>query len=565
MRKLMHIYIVLLIIGSFSCTNNKYYYPVQLNLENNTKNRLDSIKEGDYVEVKFYINDTINTSSEYIIETPYNLYYTAKQGDIVISQFQKGQIVNQEINFNEKDKIPITPYYTSYKTLLSNKLNLSEPLTIQFTKSEGSYDKLKQIKLWTIVSEELSDNDEIQIKLHTNQYFEASKLPILKIDIDTAVSDKSAFANYQLINNEQELNKINDKPETTGNIKFKLRGQTSKSFSKQSYSIITYNQNSEKQNISLLGLPKEHDWVLYGPYVDLSLMRNVLAYELYEKMGYYSPRARFCELIINNDYRGVYVLIEKIKRDANRVNISKFNNINVEEFIVKLDKGDGHYWESPYKSKIDSGWGKWFYYYYPKYNSMNLEQQNVIKNCITEFENSIFEGKKWKEKIDVNNFVDYLIINELTKNVDAYRLSTYLYKDVSKLLHVGPIWDFNFSFGQTEHREGYKTDGWVFETEAVPFWWSKFMNDDEFKRILKERWEKYRASIFSDEEIFKLIDKNFRILSSCYERNNEKWQVMGSKHEFRHYEIKTIEEEIKYLKDWIEQRNKSIDQNIRAL
>ncbi len=341
-------YLFLILVFAYSCKNTKKYYPVDLNLEKGTESIIKKAKNGESIEIKFYISNLPNISEDYVLEIPYNLAFEAYQNNVLLANFNKGDIRNTEANFVE-NKYPIITYYKSQLFLLNNTPKDDISLVFKIKKDKNTIENIKKIKLWNLeyINKSLEwNNNEDKTKIEQEyKYFEESKLPILRITIDTCISENKVFADYELVNNvESKQNSINDNSEVNGKIKIKLRGQTSKSFPKQSYSITTYSYKDKKKNIALLGMPKEHDWVLYGPYVDLSLMRNVISYELYRQMGHYSPRTEFCELIINNDYRGVYVLTEKIKRDKNRVNIKKYNSKTAKEFIVKIDKGEGDIW-----------------------------------------------------------------------------------------------------------------------------------------------------------------------------------------------------------------------------
>ena len=126
---------------------------------------------------------------------------------------------------------------------------------------------------------------------------------------------------------------------------------------KKQYALETQDDLGNNLNVPLLGMPAENDWILYAPYSDKSLIRNVLAYKLSWDVGRYASRTRLCELVLNGDYRGLYVLMEKIKRDKNRVDISTLNPDEITGddltggYIIKIDKSAGESvrgWYSPY-------------------------------------------------------------------------------------------------------------------------------------------------------------------------------------------------------------------------
>jgi len=128
------------------------------------------------------------------------------------------------------------------------------------------------------------------------------------------------------------------------NIGIEIRGSSSQFFDKKSYGFETWDEEGEDLNVSLAGYPEEEDWILYGPYSDKSLIRNVLIYNLSNQIGRYATKTKLYNLTINNEFLGVYVLMEKIKRDKNRVDISKNKSEDISGgYIIKIDKptGDG--------------------------------------------------------------------------------------------------------------------------------------------------------------------------------------------------------------------------------
>ena len=181
-----------------------------------------------------------------------------------------------------------------------------------------------------------------------------------------------------------------------GLIGIEYRGDSSQQFPKKQFGVETRDAAGEDMNVSLLGMPEESDWVLYAPYSDKSLMRNVLAYQIARSMGRYATRTRFCEVILNDEYWGVYVLEEKIKRDKNRVNIKKLeedeiSGINVTGgYILKVDKFAGSEldgWWSAFPVYYPDSDGQVFYqYHYPKPSNIQVEQKNYIQQYMFDFQ-----------------------------------------------------------------------------------------------------------------------------------------------------------------------------------
>jgi len=290
--------------------------------------------------------------------------------------------------------------------------------------------------------------------------------------------------------------------------------------------------------VPLLGLPKENDWILYPPYSDKSLIRNVLTFDIASAMGRYASRTKFCELILNGDYHRIYVLMEKIKRDSTRVNIAKLppEEISGDDltggYIIKIDKTTGETfggWDSAVGNEI------FYQYHYPKPDEIVSEQENYIQDFIESFER-MMAGENYADPehgypsiIDIGSFVDYAIVNELTKNVDAYRISAFMYKDKDSRggkLVMGPVWDHNRSLGNVDYYDGWITEGWHIEFDQfkptdknLPIWWSLIWQDTTFSTALSACWHTLRKDILSEARLSSTIDSIAILLSESQERN----------------------------------------------
>ena len=274
----------------------------------------------------------------------------------------------------------------------------------------------------------------------------SSNLPIIIINtngLTIPYDDPRIVADMGVIYNEQgERNNISDPFNNySGKISIEIRGASSAGWSKKSYGIETQNLDGSNNNVSLLGMPEENDWILYASYYDRSFLRNVLTFKLANEMGWYASRTKYCELVLNGEYKGIYVLMEKIKRDKNRVNISKLNPDEISGddvtggYIIKVDK-------EGWKPGIDSEYPPYsgatqtirYQFHYPDADEIVEEQVNYLSGFLGTFE-YVLAGNNYADNIsgyprylNVESFADYYILNEFSKNVDGYRLSAYLYK-----------------------------------------------------------------------------------------------------------------------------------------
>ncbi len=417
--------------------------------------------------------------------------------------------------------------------------------------------------------------------------FTSSNLPIMLINTNgQAIQDEpKVFGDMRIISNDTSLNFLNDTTKFyKHNIAIESRGSSSQGFPKKPYGFFTVDANGIDSNTSLLGLPEEHSWILNATYNDKSLMRDVMTYELARRTGRYATRYKYCELFINGSYEGIYILMEKIKRDANRVDISKLMPTDTAGdeltggYIVKIDKTTGNFnggWTDTFPTYPNSPYKIFFQYDYPELAAMPTQQSNYIKNYIYLFENALAGSQfthptlGYRQYADVGSFIDLSIMNEISKNVDGYRLSTYLYKDkVSKggKLTMGPIWDYNLAWNNADYGNSSATSGWEIDLSATaPFWWKRFRQDTGYVNSFYCRWSQLRNSTLSFHDINNFIDSTQAYLKEAAFRNFQRWPVLGlyvwpnpSPLSF------TMEDENTNLKAWINNRFAWIDSQVGA-
>ncbi len=421
--------------------------------------------------------------------------------------------------------------------------------------------------------------------------FNSSNLPIVSINTNgqNILDNTRIVADMGVIYNGGTSRNYTSDPfnNYNGKISIEYRGSSSQGFPKKSFSLETQDALGENNNVSILDMPIENDWVLYAPYSDKSLIRNVLTYQLGKSLDRYAPRTQLCELLINNEYQGVYVFTEKVKRDDNRVDIAKLTvNDTIGDdltggYILKIDKstnGFGFNWDSPILPPFTTNANINFKLHYPKENQELPVQSAYIENYVTAFENSL-NGPDFTDSllgyrnfIDVSSFIDFFIMNEVTRNVDGFRLSTYFYKDKDSKggkLSLGPLWDFNLAFGNADYCQGSLTTGWgsdfnqnCSDTYTIPFWWDKLKTDTTYINELKCRWDSLRVHQMHTDSIFLSIDSLVVQLDESQERNFMKWSILDSYVWPNNYVGLSYENEITYLKNWIEDRVVWMDDNM---
>lgn len=426
--------------------------------------------------------------------------------------------------------------------------------------------------------------------------FTSSNLPIVVINThgQQIRDDYKITADMGIIFNGEGIRNYLTDPfnNYNGKIGIEIRGSSSQMFPKKQYSVETRDLSGNDLDVSILGFPSESDWILYAPYNDKSLVRDVLVYKLVNDMGRYASRSKFCEVVLNNEYIGIYVLLEKVKRDANRVNIKKLDPTDISGdaltggYIIKIDKTDGENnggWFSTYLPFQQAHYQILYQYHVPKPDEIVQQQIIYIQNLIFSYEtvmkyssNIADSATGYPKYIDTDSFVDFILINELVKNVDAYRLSTYLYKDRESRnpkLFAGPVWDFNLAFGNADYHAGWMINGWELEylTDSqnmsgesflTPFWWRKLFDDTKFRNKMYARWQNVKNNSLKVQSIFYYVDSLVQFLDESKTRNFEKWLVLGTWVWPNYFVGQTYQQEINYLKSWIANRTNWLDQNM---
>ena len=420
--------------------------------------------------------------------------------------------------------------------------------------------------------------------------FSSSHLPIIVINTDgqEILNDNKITAHMGIINNDQgEINYLSDPyNHYDGYIGIEIRGSSTTWFPKKQFAVETRDSVGENNNVSLFGMPVENDWIFNAPYTDKSLMRNVIIYKMARDAGKYATRSHYFELVINDDYRGLYVLFEKIKRDENRVNISKLETDEVTGddltggYIIKIDKWDGENIGGWYSEPPTDSYGGFYYqYHYPKPDEIVYDQQQYIINYMANFEETMLSNDfsnpdtGYPSLIDWASFVDFFIMQEITKNVDGYRLSSYLHKDKNSndgRLFAGPIWDFNLGFGNADYYDGWDTQGWQVEADlpnddfSIPFWWCTIWSDQSFRWAVQQRWRALRNDFLSNSSVNILIDSLQTHIGLAAERNFERWPTLGEYVWPNYYIGQTYEDEISYLRNWVLTRMEWMDNELLA-
>ncbi len=299
-----------------------------------------------------------------------------------------------------------------------------------------------------------------------------------------------------------------------------VRGDSSSGFAQKSYAWETWDNNDEDKDASFLGMPPDSDWALHGPYTDKTFFRNLLTYEkmreLHGDENGRAMRTRLVEVLFNqgagepvsySDYRGVYVLMERIKRGNNRVDIAKLNDLAKDPALI-----EGGYIFRRDRTSADGNTPLPVGMHSHTPNILNAPQTTYLTNYLNAFNNAL-NGANFAHPtlgyapyIDVDSFIENWWFVEIMKQIDGYRLSTYFYKDRGGKIFAAPLWDYNLSLGNADYLAGDQPTGWYWN-QTDSYWWARLRQDPNYELRNWDRYWEMRRGIFATPSILAYIDQ----------------------------------------------------------
>lgn len=379
-------------------------------------------------------------------------------------------------------------------------------------------------------------------------------LPVLVLDsfgkVPPSDANERDYLDVALLGfeDEQGMASLGATPSLATQAAFHVRGQSSSRYAKKPYRLELREAGSADRDCPVFGLPSESDWVLHSPFADKSLIRNAFVYSLGKDMGLLAPRFTWVELYLNSDgqaldaqdYQGVYLLVETIKNQKSRLNLQqleptdtalpalaggyifKFDwNVKVFEQPLPCPAGQANCWK--FIEVVD-----------PK--PWVPEQQQFLTQHLQQLTDALHSAAPadaatgYPAFVDVSSFVNTVIMNELTRNLDAYVRSQFLHKDRDGKVVAGPLWDFDLiaGVGMTSQAPNLSTSGFQYEAsqsrlQATADWFPTLIADPAFDAQLRARYQELRKGVLSDAQVTARIATLSQGLSASAQRNFQKW------------------------------------------
>jgi hypothetical protein len=340
-----------------------------------------------------------------------------------------------------------------------------------------------------------------------------------------------------------------------------IRGRSSVGFPKKNYKVELRTQADADNPTNLLGMGQDADWILDGAWADRSFMRNRLTFGLFRdaSASHWAPRGRFCEVTLDAEYAGIYVLLERIKRDDDRVNLPEDDGSG-STFIVKQDD-DG-------TLSLSIGVGNKWQLVYPNANRATATQSSAVQAWLNRFGAALksTNPQDLLALVDRAAIVDFILVEEFAKNIDAYNLSLHFVRSGGGPAWLVP-WDIDLGYGQPTLRNSTNDSptGWISSRTTLI---AKLSSVPEIRTELGPRWRVLRNTVFSNAAIAERLDGYASVLNdAAIARNFALWPIEDVDFQqiyapFSFYDVSSYAEEMAHFRAWITQRLDWIDASI---
>jgi CotH kinase protein len=367
----------------------------------------------------------------------------------------------------------------------------------------------------------------------------AERLPVVSIETATRIVDEPKRSARM---------RIQSRGRTVfrGRVGIEIRGQASQRFAKKPYAFETRVKSGGNRSVRLLGMPKGNDWILAAAHTDPSLMRDVLAYRTARRLGRYASRTRFVSLRIDGEARGVYILMEQLRRDRERVDSDALLELTT---AAKLDRGDA-------AAGLPA-------------TGLVARVADVSKQAgaadvgaaAQAFERALYGGGPWREIVDLPAAVDYVLVQELFKNQDAFLSSTYVHRGQDRRLRMGPVWDFDLSAGSVSVGEFASAEGWLLTDRP---WAERLYRAPDFVAAMRARWTQLRRDGLV-EDLLAAAARQGRALRGPAAANHRRWRILGRPLFAGQPVVSSHADAVSSIRDWLQRRAAWMDTALPTL
>ena len=452
---------------------------------------------------------------------------------------------------NDKTFVDAFPIYMIKEELEPNKLHLihiscnKKFQYIRYVKPDENSASISEFQLYGNLE---SIEDE------SDKYYQPTNLPLLVVNSENGEMPQNRDKDTKVKMTAVIVNEGNIEIKQTGTIK--LRGNSSLNSEKKPY-LINFDEKT-----TFLDMPcNEKKWTLIPNMYDKSLLRNILGYQISFLLGLkFSPSCRFVDFILNGNYRGTYMICDKVEVKKDRIDITKMDETCIEEPEISggyLLQGAGAKFDGAGQT-FKTAKGITLAYEYPSGDDIVEEQKIYIKNKLDEIEDQCYNGNI--ENIDLDSFVKYFLVKDFSADRDAIFNSFYFYKDRGNdTIYFGPVWDFDLGFDNS--RDFYPTNekkNFAFKFAASDGTTNTLVthilsNDIVLKKV-KDTWNEMTNTVFTKEAVLDFLDEQIKNINESQRLNFIKWDVLKKRLFMEPRCRGSFQKEADYLKKFVEER-----------
>lgn len=404
-----------------------------------------------------------------------------------------------------------------------------------------------------------------------------SELPVLMIDTggQQIFKETTIWAEVAVLDSPTGENDIMGQADAILTATIKYRGASSYSrFDKPQYRVKFYREESGKSlDYDLFGMGADSEWVLNGPFLDKTLLRNYLVYTLAGEVMDWAPGCTFCELFLDGVYQGVYLAVEPVGAGVERLDLNPFGLVSgATPYIVKRDREDTEVNVLHTYGETAGYTGQQLSVDYPGQSNLTEQQRQWIEQDISQFEEALYSDYfddpdiGYAKYIDVDSFVDYFILNEFALNNDASALSTYAYKELNGKIKLC-VWDYNNAFNNYQWFTMNTDEFHMIDS----YWFDRLLQDRAFVDRINQRYQELRQGSMSNSHIQQILDTGLDTLGDAVDRNFSVWgysfmhNMLNDEPGEPERDIRSYEEALQQLTTTIEERLAFLDQHMTDL
>ncbi len=282
-----------------------------------------------------------------------------------------------------------------------------------------------------------------------------------------------------------------------------------------------------REAVSILDLPESRTYVLLAEYADKSLLRNTIVHKFSSRLEHLSHTitTRVVELYLNGEYQGIYTFTEQVELAPSKLSFESIPGVLDTGYFLELDQ---RFFDKGGVAGLDGLFVSGYPYELirpdPTHPDFTLAQLAFIQQHFLDMEAALIAQSGYEDYLDIDNWIDYFIVQELFKNVDVGWSSVYIYKKAGESLRLGPLWDFDLAIGNADYID-YAPENWYGMRAYKNRWFQLMMAIPEVREQFKLRY----LELYEDDipEMLEAVSALGDAMSPLAQRNFDRWDILA--------------------------------------